>query len=134
MYPPALQAGFLLPAGEGALIEVEGGHDGLPRTAVSKQRNHRGYQPLRLVYSVEGSTSALGEGPPATLAAITALLLAVDHDVTLSREAVGAAASVVTELPVRVHADTHPLSGGQRPNKDAAGPAYSSTQPSSTLP
>src|ERR687889_1431313 len=28
----------------------------------------------------------------------------------------------------------HPLFGGQRPNKDAAGPAYSSTQPSSTLP
>src|SRR5215216_5930693 len=27
----------------------------------------------------------------------------------------------------------HPLSGGQRPNKDAAGPAYTSTQPSSTL-
>jgi hypothetical protein len=85
MYPPALQAGFLLPAGDGALIEVEGGHDGLHRTAVSKQRNHREYQPLRLVYSVEGSTSALGEGPPATLAAITALLLAVDHDVTPCR-------------------------------------------------
>src|SRR5687767_5292509 len=59
MYPPALQAGFLLPAGDGALIEVEGGHDGLHRTAVSKQRNHREYQPLRLVYSVEGITSAL---------------------------------------------------------------------------
>jgi hypothetical protein len=28
----------------------------------------------------------------------------------------------------------HPLSGGQSPNKDAAGHAYSSTQPSSTLP
>ena len=28
----------------------------------------------------------------------------------------------------------HPLFGGQRPNKDGAGPAYSSTQPSSTLP
>src|SRR5215218_7295555 len=28
----------------------------------------------------------------------------------------------------------HPLFGGQRPNKDAPGPAYSSTQPSSTLP
>src|SRR5215217_6215363 len=106
MYPPALQAGFLLPAGDGALIEVEGGDDGLHRTAVSKQRHHREYQPLRLVYSVEGSTPALGEGPPATLAAITALLLAVDHDVTLSRTAVGAATSVVTELPVRVHANT----------------------------
>jgi hypothetical protein len=75
MYPPALQAGFLLPAGDGALIEVEGGHDGLHRTAVSKQRHHREYQPLRLVYSVEGSTLGLGEGPTATLAAITALLV-----------------------------------------------------------
>lgn len=58
----------------------------------------------------------------------------MDHEVALSRTAVGAAAPVVTKLPVRVHADTHPLFGGQRPNKDAAGPAYSSTQPSSTLP
>src|SRR5215204_2168537 len=78
--PPALRAGFLLPAGDGALF------------------------------------------------------VAMDHEVALSRTTVGAAAPVVTELLVRVHADTHPLFGGQRPNKDAAGPAYSSTQPSSTLP
>ena len=134
MYPPALQAGFLLPAGDGALIEIEGGADGLHQTAVSKQRHHREYQPLGLVYWVEGGILALGKGPPATLAAITALLLSMDDDVNLCRTAVGAAASVVTELPLRVHADTHPLSGGQRPNKDAAGPAYSSTPPSSTLP
>jgi hypothetical protein len=70
----------------------------LHRTAVSKQRHHREYQPLRLVYSVEGSTLGLREGTAATLAAITALLLAVDHDVTLSQTAIGAATSVVTEL------------------------------------
>src|SRR5215203_505937 len=102
--PPALRAGFSLPASDGALIEVE------------------------------GDVFGLGEGPPTAFAAITALLVAMDHEVAFSRTTVGAAAPVVTELLVRVHADTHPLFGGQRPNKDAAGPAYGSTQPSSTLP
>jgi hypothetical protein len=57
----------------------------------------------------------------------------MDHYVSLARTTVGAAASVVTPLSVRVHADTL-LFGGQRPNKGAAGPARSSTQPSSTIP
>src|SRR5215204_1713976 len=132
--PPALRAGFLLPAGDGALIEVEGDDNSLHRTAVGKQRHDCEHQPPRLVHPVEGGVFGLGEGPPTAFAAITALFVAMDHEVALSRTTVGAAAPVVTELLVRVHADTHPLFGGQRPNKDAAGPAYSSTQPSSTLP
>src|SRR5215203_524023 len=132
--PPALRAGFLLPAGDGALIEVEGDDNSLHRTAVGKQRHDCEHQPPRLVHPVEGGVFGLGEGPPTAFAAITALFVAMDHEVALSRTTVGAAATVVTELLVRVHADTHPLFGGQRPNKDAAGPAYSSTQPSSTLP
>ena len=67
---------------------------------------------LGLCTPVEGGVFGLGEGPPTAFAAITALLVGVDHDVTLSRTAVGAAAAVVTELPLRVHADTHPLFGG----------------------
>src|SRR5215213_2063705 len=132
--PPALRAGFLLPAGDGALIEVEGDDNSLHRTAVGKQRHNCEHQPPRLVHPVEGGVFGLGERPPTTKTAITALFVAMDHEVALSRTTVGAAAPVVTELLVRVHADTHPLFGGQRPNKDAAGPAYSSTQPSSTLP
>src|SRR5215218_4463435 len=132
--PPALRAGFLLPAGDGALIEVEGDDNSLHRTAVGKQRHDCEHQPPRLVHPVEGGVFGLGEGPPTAFAAITALFVAMDHEVALSRTTVGAAAPVVTELLVRVHADTHPLFGGQRPKKDAAGPAYSSTQPSSTLP
>src|SRR5215208_636025 len=132
--PPALRAGFLLPAGDGALIEVEGDDNSLHRTAVGKQRHNCEHQPPRLVHPVEGGVFGLGEGPPTAFAAITALFVAMDHEVALSRTTVGAAAPVVTELLVRVHADTHPFFGGQRPKKDAAGPAYSSTQPSSTLP
>src|SRR5215208_6702819 len=132
--PPALRAGFLLPAGDGALIEVEGDDNSLHRTAVGKQRHDCEHQPPRLVHPVEGGVFGLGEGPPTAFAAITALFVAMDHEVALSRTTVGAAAPVVTELLVRVHADTHPFFGGQRPKKDAAGPAYSSTQPSSTLP
>src|SRR5215218_1116941 len=132
--PPALSAGFSLPAGDGALIHIEGDDNSLHRTAVGKQRHDCEHQPPRFVHPVEGGVLGLGEGPPTTFAAITALLLAMDHEVALSRTAVGAAAPVVTEVPVRVHAHTHPLFGGQRPNKDAEGPAYSSTQPSSTLP
>src|SRR5215203_4971410 len=132
--PPALRAGFLLPAGDGALIEVEGDDNSLHRTAVGKQRHDCEHQPPRLVHPVEGGVFGLGEGPTTAFAAITALFVAMDHEVALSRTTVGAAAPVVTELLVRVHADTHPFFGGQRPKKDAAGPAYSSTQPSSTLP
>src|SRR5829696_10058546 len=132
--PPALRAGFSLPAGDGALIHIEGDDNSLHRTAVGKQRHDCEHQPPRFVHPVEGGVFGLGEGPPTAFAAITALLVAMDHEVALSRTAVGAAAPVVTESPMRVHADTHPLFGGQRPNKDAAGPAYSSTQPSSTLP
>ena len=40
MYPFALQTGFPLPAGDGALIELEGGNDGLQWAAVGKQRHH----------------------------------------------------------------------------------------------
>ncbi len=68
------------------------------------------------------------------LALVAAFFLAVDHDVILAKTAVGTAAMIVTPLLARVHADTHPLFGGQRPNKDGAGPARSSTQPSSTIP
>src|SRR5829696_8663027 len=132
--PPALRAGFSLPAGDGALIHIEGDDNSLHRTAVGKQRHDCEHQPPRFVHPVKGGVFGLGGGPLTEYTAITALLLAMDHEVALSRTTVGAAAPVVTELPLRVHADTHPLSGGQRPNKDAAGPVYSSTQPSSTLP
>jgi hypothetical protein len=52
------------------------------------------------VYPVEGGVFGLGEGLPTAFAAITALLLAMDHYVVLTAAAVGAAALVVTELLV----------------------------------
>jgi hypothetical protein len=75
----------------------------------------------------------LGEGTTASFTLVAAFFSAMDHDVPLARATVGAAASVVAPFAVRVHADT-PLIGVQIPNKDAAGPACSSTQPSSTVP
>src|SRR5215210_6677379 len=101
---------------------------------MGQQRYHCNYQPLWFVHPVEGSVSGFGEGSPAELALVAAFFLAVDHDVILAKTAVGTAAMIVTPLLARVHADTHPLFGGQRPNKDGAGPARSSTQPSSTIP
>jgi hypothetical protein len=131
--PFALQTGLPLPAGDGALIEIEGGDDGLHRAAVGKQRHDCEHQPLRLVHPIEGGVSSRREGATASLTLVSALFSAMDHYVSLARTTVGAAASVVTPLSVRVHADTL-LFGGQRPNKGAAGPARSSTQPSSTVP
>src|SRR5215217_4456280 len=103
--PPALRAGFLLPAGDGALIEVEGDDNSLHRTAVGKQRHDCEHQPPRLVHPVEGGVFGLGGRRPTAIEAITALLLAMDHYVVLAAAAVGAAAEIVTELLVRVHAD-----------------------------
>jgi hypothetical protein len=82
--PSALRAGFLLPAGDGALIHIEGHHDSLHRTALGKQRHDCEHQPPRFVHPVEGAVFGLGEGPPTAFAAITALLVAMDHDVTLT--------------------------------------------------
>ena len=133
MEPFALQTGLPLPAGDSALIEIEGGDDGLHRAAVGKQRRDCEHHPLRLVHPIEGGVCSCREGATASLTLVSALFSAMDHYVSLARTTVGAAASVVTPLSVRVHADTL-LFGGQRPNKGAAGPARSSTQTSSTVP
>jgi hypothetical protein len=80
------------------------------------------HQPLRLMHPIEGGVSPRREGATASFALVAALFSAMDHYVSLARTTVGATASVVTPLSVRVHEDTL-LFGGQRPNKDGAGPA-----------
>src|SRR5215210_8530440 len=104
--PPALRAGLPLPAGYGALIQLEGGHDSLHRAAVGQQRHHREHQPPRLVRPIEGGAFRLGEGLPAAFAPVATLLLAVDDDVPLANATVGAAVSVVAPCSSRVHAAT----------------------------
>src|SRR5215210_3310409 len=130
---PALRTGLSLPAGDGAFIQIESGHNSLHRAAIGQQCQYRNHQPPRLVYPVERSVSGLREGTRASFALVAAFFSAMNHDVAFARTTVGAAASVVAPFAVRVHADT-PLVGVQRPNKDAAGPACSSTQHSSTVP
>src|SRR5215203_2553833 len=83
--PPALRAGFLLPAGDGALIEVEGDDNSLHRTAVGKQRHDCEHQPPRLVHPVEGGVFGLGEGRLTAIAAITALFVAMPMLSALAR-------------------------------------------------
>src|SRR5215212_5585023 len=96
--PPALRAGFSLPAGDGALIHIEGDDNSLHRTAVGKQRHDCEHQPPRFVHPVKGGVFGLGERPPTANATITALLLAMDHEVALSRTTVGAAAPVCDRI------------------------------------
>src|SRR5215210_470624 len=106
VHPPALGAGFSLPASDGAFVEIEGCDNSLQWATVGKQRHDYNHQPLRLVPPVEGGVGGLGEGAPTALALVAALLLGVDHDVSFAGTAVGAAASVVAPSLVRVHADS----------------------------
>jgi hypothetical protein len=104
--PPALRARLPLPAGNGALIYSEGSNDRLQWAAVGQQGHDREHQPLRLVHAVEGGVGGLGEGATAPFTLVAALFLTMDHDVALSRTAVGAAASIVAPSFVRVHANS----------------------------
>src|SRR5918992_4996864 len=130
---PVLRTGLSLPAGDGAFIQIESGHNSLHRAAIGQQRQYRNHQPPWLVYPVERGVCGLREGMRASFALVAAFFSTMDHDVAFALTTVGAAASVVAPFAVRVHADT-PLVGVQRPNKDAPGPACSSTQHSSTVP
>jgi hypothetical protein len=106
VYPLALQSGFSLPAGEGALIYPKGSNDSLQWASVGQQRYHCNYQPLGFVLPVEGGIPSFGEGSPAALALVAAFFLRVDHNVILAKTAVGTTARIVTPLLARVHADT----------------------------
>jgi hypothetical protein len=61
---------------------------------------------MRLVHSVECTTFGGRESLAASFAAVAPLFLAMDHDVALTRSAVGPAVSVVAESFLRVHADS----------------------------
>jgi len=84
------------------------------------------------MYAVEGGALGLAEGLGASLATITSLMLAMDHDVLFALAPVGATASIVTKLLVRVHVGSL-LAGLRTTDKDAAEPAFFATQLSSTV-
>ena len=85
------------------------------------------------MYPLEGAAFGLGEGLPATFAAVATLFLAMDHDVSLALASVCSAALVVAKLLVRVHAASLYLLTLDT-SKDASRPASLSTQLSSTVP
>src|SRR5829696_9327838 len=53
MNPPALPSAFVLPAMDGAFVEVQSSNDGLNRAAVCQQDHYGGDQLVRLVRPVE---------------------------------------------------------------------------------
>ena len=122
---PALVPAFALPAGDGALVQREGRDDGLRWAAVCQQGYDGHDQLMWLVHPVESCALGGREGSAASFAAVAALFSAMDHDMSLGGSSVGPATLVVAESSLRVHMRILLLTLDT--NKDAAGPACSST-------
>ena len=84
------------------------------------------------MHAIESGAPGLAEGLGASLATVAPLTLAMDHDVPFALAPVGATASIVTKLLVRVHVGSL-LAGLRTTDKDAAEPAFFATQLSSTV-
>jgi hypothetical protein len=99
------------PPSHRALVQAEGGHNGLEGAAMAEEGYYDGYHLRSLVHAKEGSAFGGGKEPALSLpkglltnlAAIALLLLAMDHDMPFSSFASSRAGWVVTELGLRVH-------------------------------
>src|SRR5262249_18968042 len=80
-------AGLLLPGGDRAFVQAEGGDDGLKGTAVGEQGQDQGGQFQGLVEAVERGVAGGGEGLAAGGAAEAFFLLGVNADVAVSDHA-----------------------------------------------
>lgn len=103
VHPLAVRPGPRLPGGDGALVQPEGGDDGLERAAVAEQSQHQRHQVRSLLEPVEGRVPGRGEGPATAPARVPPLLPAMDGDVVLPDPASGRTGGVVAELSLRVH-------------------------------
>src|SRR4051812_48004880 len=99
----AMSPGPVPPGGDGALVEPEGGDDGLHRAAVAQQGDHDRHHIGRLLEAVVRGVAGGGEGPAAVGAAVTTLLSAMDADVAAPELPPCGAIGVVAELRLRVH-------------------------------
>jgi hypothetical protein len=89
---------LVLPGGDRALVQAEGGDDGLGRAAVGQQGDDANEQDGVLVQSVEGRARGGGEGLAAGGAAVASLGVGVDLDDARGGLAAGRAAGIGTEL------------------------------------
>jgi hypothetical protein len=122
---PASVPAFSPPATDGAFVEAEGGDDGPNRAAVRQRGHDDDPRLVRLMHPVERGALGGGKGSPASFAAVAALSLSVDHDVTFSAgSGVGPATLVVAKSLPRVH-DVHLLSLTSDTGEGAVvGPAF----------
>src|SRR4051794_6867320 len=77
----SVSAGPVPPVGDGALVEPEGGDDGLDGTAMAEECDDEGDQVGGDLEPVEGRIASGGEGPATDGAAIPPFLAAMDGDV-----------------------------------------------------
>jgi len=101
---PAVRPGSREPGRHGTFIEPEGRDNRLRWTAMAQQGQHERHLVGRAAQPVEGRARRGREGPPARVADIALLRLAMHADVALPHLPSGRAAGVVTELLPRVHA------------------------------
>src|SRR5262249_57391271 len=99
----AVGAGLVLPIGDGALVQAEGGDDGGQGAAVGEQGDDAQEEGLVLVQAVEGRALGRGEGLAAGGTAEAPVLVGVDLDVAVAADASVRAIRVVAEYALGVH-------------------------------
>ena len=97
MHGPAMQAGTLLPVGDGTLIERESRNDGLRRTAVRQQGDDLGEAFIRVAQAVKGRAFGGGKGLAANRTFEAALFLRMNRDVAFFQSASGWASQIRTK-------------------------------------
>src|SRR5262249_22382885 len=99
----AVGAGLVLPIGDGALVQAEGGDDGGQGAAVGEQGDDAQEEGLVLVQAVEGRALGRGEGLAAGGTAEAPVLVGVDLDVAVAADASVRAIGVGAEYALGVH-------------------------------
>ena len=138
MHPLAVLAGTGQPGGHGALIQAEGGDDGLDRTAVAQQGQHHVSPRPPPLQAVEGRALGGREGLATGGAADSAGPLGYARECSLPLLASGRAVLIVAELGLRVHRwpplDAFLLSQANHVPKDARRTRFFQTmQPLTTV-
>jgi hypothetical protein len=120
-YLLALGSGAVLPIRDGALIEPEGGDNGLWRTAPSQQGDDPHDQFRLMTQAIEGRSLGLGEGLAALFAPVTLVAAAMNSDVAFARLPFGRTVYVRAECCLRVHSLIPVLSVGAEKERISVG-------------
>lgn len=104
MHLLTLRGGTLVPVGDGAFVQPEGGDDSLWRAAMRQQGHDLDDHLLLVAQAIEGRALRVGESLAALLALVAPVAAAVNANVASACVTFGMTVRVRAECCVRVHA------------------------------